>query len=129
MLKPAFGRASDQQIIHRAVAVGSHNDQFDVPRLRNRENRVGGIPQIHHELWLNSLMRVLLNEFPQSHLATLAQRSGNFRLVCLIGGIVGKWILPQFDYMLRNHRCLVVLRNRQRVPVRPNREIRKINRA
>src|SRR5579864_6047537 len=58
-------RRAQHQTVKSAPAVGSHDDDSDVVRLRKRQNQVRRIPPIDDELRLNSSTPVLLHELFQ----------------------------------------------------------------
>jgi len=49
---------------------------------------------VHHELWLTFIVRVVLLEFQQFLLATLAKRPAELGIVPLGGNLVGERISP-----------------------------------
>src|SRR5215472_11714200 len=100
---------TQHKTVKSASAVRSHHDHFHVFLLGNRENVLGSTALVDYEFWLDLALRIFLHESLQPNLATFVQRPGEFRVVSLLCGIVGEWILPELDNMQCNHRGFVIL--------------------
>src|ERR1700724_3461732 len=84
---------------------------------------------MHHELRRGFILSVVFHEFSQFLLTTLVKCPAKFLIVPLRCNIVRVRISPKFYDMQRHHLGSIMLRDRERVAIRPDRELRKINRA
>src|SRR5260370_38592859 len=82
---------------------------------------------VHREFGLNIIVRVVFHNFPQSVLATLAKPWADLPIVSLSGNILGVRISRSLDDMLRHQLGSLMLRQGQRIVIRPYRELRDVN--
>jgi hypothetical protein len=61
----SVGHRPQHQPVKPSLAVRPHDDPIRFLRLRKRQNSIRRDILVHHELWLNAIVGVILSKFPQ----------------------------------------------------------------